>query len=294
MKDNSFVLGIIGGSGIYDIEGVKNGEWVKFSTPYGDPSDEIFTGILNDIKVAFLPRHGRGHLYSPTMVPYQANVYAMKAIGVTDILSISACGSLREDYKPGEFVVVDQFIDRTYARKKTFFYGSCVAHVSCAHPVCSRLGEMAQRAMVELDIPHHRKGIYMAMEGPQFSTQAESLFYKNSLGCDVIGMTNMPEAKLAREAEICYASIAMVTDFDCWHPDHDSVEVTDIIETVVANASIGKAMVKKMMEGMEAGRELCPHGCDRALEYAIISNPDLIPVSEKERLGIIAKRVLEK
>ena len=294
MKDNSFVLGIIGGSGIYDIEGVKNGEWVKFSTPYGDPSDEIFTGILNDIKVAFLPRHGRGHLYSPTMVPYQANVYAMKAIGVTDILSISACGSLREDYKPGEFVVVDQFIDRTYARKKTFFDGSCVAHVSCAHPVCSRLGEMAQRAMVELDIPHHRKGIYMAMEGPQFSTQAESLFYKNSLGCDVIGMTNMPEAKLAREAEICYASIAMVTDFDCWHPDHDSVEVTDIIETVVANASIGKAMVKKMMEGMEAGRELCPHGCDRALEYAIISNPDLIPVSEKERLGIIAKRVLEK
>ena len=153
---------------------------------------------------------------------------------------------------------------------------------------------MAQRAMVELDIPHHRKGIYMAMEGPQFSTQAESLFYKNSLGCDVIGMTNMPEAKLAREAEICYASIAMVTDFDCWHPDHDSVEVTDIIETLVANASTGKAMVKKMMEAMEVGRELCPHGCDRALEYAIISNPDLIPVSEKERLGIIAKRVLEK
>ena len=294
MKDNSFVLGIIGGSGIYDIEGVKNSEWVKFSTPYGDPSDEIFTGILNDIKVAFLPRHGRGHLYSPTMVPYQANVYAMKAIGVTDILSISACGSLREDYKPGEFVVVDQFIDRTYARKKTFFDGSCVAHVSCAHPVCSRLGEMAQRAMLELDIPHDRKGIYMAMEGPRFSTQAESLFYKNSLGCDVIGMTNMPEAKLAREAEICYASIAMVTDFDCWHPDHDSVEVTDIIETLVANASTGKAMVKKMMEAMEVGRELCPHGCDRALEYAIISNPDLIPVSEKERLGIIAKRVLEK
>ena len=148
--------------------------------------------------------------------------------------------------------------------------------------------------MVELDIPHHRKGIYMAMEGPQFSTQAESLFYKNSLGCDVIGMTNMPEAKLAREAEICYASIAMVTDFDCWHPDHDSVEVTDIIETLVANASTGKAMVKKMMEAMEVGRELCPHGCDRALEYAIISNPDLIPVSEKERLGVIAKRVLKK
>jgi 5'-methylthioadenosine phosphorylase len=218
----------------------------------------------------------------------------MKAIGVTDILSISACGSLREDYKPGEFVVVDQFIDRTYARKKTFFDGSCVAHVSCAHPVCSRLGEMAQRAMVELDIPHHRKGIYMAMEGPQFSTHAESLFYKNSLGCDVIGMTNMPEAKLAREAEICYASIAMVTDFDCWHPDHDSVKVTDIIETLVANASTGKAMVKKMMETIEVGRKLCPHGCDRALEYAIISNLDLIPVSEKERLGIIAKRVLEK
>jgi 5'-methylthioadenosine phosphorylase len=294
MGKNNLVLGIIGGSGIYDIDGVENIEWVKVATPYGDPSDEIFTGSLNGIKVAFLPRHGRGHLYSPSTVPYQANVYALKALGVTDIFSISACGSLRADFKPGEFVIVDQFIDRTFARKKTFFDGACVAHVSVAHPVCRRLGKMAKQAMKALDIPHHDQGTYLTMEGPQFSTMAESLLYKDSWGCDVIGMTNMPEAKLAREAEICYASIAMVTDFDCWHPDHENVEVTDIIKTLVANAAAGKELVNKITRMSEAGRTPCENRCDTALEYAIISNPDMIPAAEKKRLGIIADRIFNK
>ena len=292
-KDN-LMLGVIGGSGIYDIDGVDNGRWVKVTSPYGDPSDEIFTGSLNDIKVAFLPRHGRGHLFSPSTVPYQANIYAMKSLGVTDILSISACGSLREDYKPGEFVIVDQFIDRTFARKKTFFDGACVAHVSLAHPVCGRLGKMVQQAMIALNIPYHDRGAYITMEGPQFSTMAESLLYKDSWGCDVIGMTNMPEAKLAREAEICYVSIAMVTDFDCWHPNHDNVEVTDIIKNLVANAAAGKELVKKVSEITETKRAPCKNGCDTALEYAIISNPDMIPSAEKKRLGIIAERIFNK
>ena len=294
MSDGELVLGIIGGSGIYDIDGVDNGQWMKISTPFGNPSDDIFTGMLNDIRVAFLPRHGRGHLYSPSTVPYQANMYAMKSLGVTDILSISACGSLREDFKPGEFVIVDQFIDRTFARKKTFFDGACVAHVSVAHPVCGRLASMAEQAMAELNIPFHKGGTYMTMEGPQFSTLAESRLYKENWGCDVIGMTNMPEAKLAREAEICYASIAMVTDFDCWHPDHDNVEVTDIIKTLVANAAAGKEMVKKVTEMAMGKRDACPHGCDSALEYAIISNPEMVPDAEKQRLGVIAERIFNK
>ena len=294
MDKDRLILGIIGGSGIYDIDGVENSKWVKVTTPYGDPSDEIYTGSLNGINLAFLPRHGRGHLYSPSTVPYQANVYAMKSLGVTDILSISACGSLRKDYKPGEFVIVDQFIDCTIARKKTFFDGACVAHVSMAHPVCGRLGKMAKQAMQDLDIPHHARGTYITMEGPQFSTMAESLLYKDNWKCDVIGMTNMPEAKLAREAEMCYASIAMVTDFDCWHPDHDNVEVTDIIKTLVDNAAAGKEMVRKVTEFSETARKSCNNGCDTALEYAIISNPDMVPDAEKKRLGVIAKRIFSR
>ena len=294
MEKTNFMLGVIGGSGIYDIDDVDKGRWVKVATPYGDPSDEIFTGSLNGIKVAFLPRHGRGHLYSPSSVPYQANIYAMKYLGVTDILSISACGSLREDYKPGEFVIVDQFIDRTFARKKTFFDGACVAHVSMANPVCRRLGRLAQEAMKSLNIPHHDLGTYITMEGPQFSTMAESLLYKDSWGCDVIGMTNMPEAKLAREAEICYASIAMVTDFDCWHPDHENVEVTDIVKTLIANAAAGKKMVKKVAEVADTERAPCENGCHSALEYALISDPELISATEKKRLGIIAERIFKR
>ncbi len=294
MVEHKIVLGVIGGSGIYAIDGVENGKWVKVTTPYGDPSDEIFTGKLNGLHVAFLPRHGRGHLYSPSTLPYRANIYAMKSLGVTDILSISACGSLRQDYKPGEFVIVDQFIDRTFARKKTFFDGACVAHVSVAHPVCGRLGEIVRKAMAELNISYQKKGTYMTMEGPQFSTQAESLLYKDNWGCDVIGMTNMPEAKLAREAEICYASIAMVTDFDCWHPDHENVEVNDIIKTLMANAVAGKDMFKKVTEMAGLCRPNCSQGCDTALQYAIISDLEMVPAAEKQRLGIIAERIFNK
>ncbi len=294
MEERDLMLGIIGGSGIYEIEGVENGEWGKVSTPYGDPSDEIFTGALNNIKVAFLPRHGRGHLYSPSTVPYQANLYAMKLLGVTDILAISACGSLREDFKPGEFVVVDQFIDRTFARKKTFFDGKCVAHVSVAQPVCGRLGKLVKEAMSSLGIKYHSKGTYMTMEGPQFSTKAESLTYKNGWDCDVIGMTNMPEAKLAREAEICYASIAMVTDFDCWHPKHDNVEVSDIIQTLKTNASSGKDLVRTVTLMVDSIKKKCDQGCNVALEYAIISKPEMITLAEKERLGVITKRLFDK
>ena len=291
MPNNKLKLGIIGGSGLYNIDGVDNGKWVNIETPYGKPSDEIFTGKLNGIEVAFLPRHGRGHLYSPSTVPYRANIFAMKSLEVTDILSISACGSLRENYQPGEFVIVDQFIDRTFTRKKTFFDGQCVAHVSVAHPVCDRLGRLAQEAMDELKIPYHKGGTYLTMEGPQFSTIAESRLYRDNWGCDVIGMTNMPEAKLAREAEICYASVAMVTDFDCWHPNHDNVEVTDIIKTLVANAESGKEMVKKLTEKNPSKRDPCPAGCDTALEYSIISDPDFVPKEEKKKLGVIAERI---
>ncbi len=265
-------LGIIGGSGIYDIDGVKDGQWISVDTPFGIPSDKIFMGILNDIHVAFLPRHGRGHVHTPSNVPYRANICAMKSIGVTDLIALSACGSLREDMKPGEFVIVDQFIDRTFQRPKTFFDQECVAHVSVADPVCHRLGDMCRKVMCDLGLTYHDKGTYITMEGPQFSTRAESILYKEVWNCDVIGMTNMPEAKLAREAEICYASIAMVTDFDCWHQDHDDVEVADIIKTLTANAASAKSLIKSLCAFADASREVCANGCDRALEYAIITD----------------------
>lgn len=285
-------LGIIGGSGIYEIDGVQNGEWISVDTPFGTPSDEIFTGTLNGIEVAFLPRHGRGHVHTPSNVPYRANICALKSIGVTDIVALSACGSLREDMRPGEFVIVDQFIDRTFQRTKTFFDQGCVAHVSVADPVCHRLGDVCRQVMRELGLPYHDKGTYITMEGPQFSTRAESILYKDVWNCDVIGMTNMPEAKLAREAEICYAPIAMVTDFDCWHEDHDSVEVTDIIKTLTANAASAKALVKALCGSLDSTREDCSFGCDRALEHAIITDRTKIFESERERLRHVAGRVL--
>ncbi len=285
-------LGIIGGSGIYEIDGVQNGEWISVDTPFGAPSDEIFTGTLNGIEAVFLPRHGRGHLHAPSHVPYRANICALKSIGVTDIVALSACGSLREDMKPGEFVIVDQFIDRTFQRSKTFFDQGCVAHVSVADPVCHRLGYLCQQVMRELGLPYHDKGTYITMEGPQFSTRAESILYKDVWKCDVIGMTNMPEAKLAREAEICYAPIAMVTDFDCWHEDHDSVEVTDIIKTLTSNASSAKIFVEALCGSFDTIREDCAYGCDRALEYAIITDRTKISDNERERLRHVAGRVL--
>ena len=285
-------LGVIGGSGIYDIDGVEGGSWVSIDTPYGAPSDQIFTGTLNELEVAFLPRHGRGHIHSPSHVPYQANIYALKSIGVTDILAVSACGSLREDMKPGEFVLVDQFIDRTFLRQKSFFTNGCVAHVSMAYPVCKRLGDICEQAMKDIGVSFHRGGTYLTMEGPQFSTKAESLLYKDVWKCDIIGMTNMPEAKLAREVEICYAPVAMVTDYDCWHPDHESVEVTDIIKTLTANAGSAKELLKRLTELLPSERVPCWQGCDTALEYAIITDSTKISEEERQRLSVIAGRVL--
>ena len=292
-KQNNFVLGVIGGSGVYDINGVEDGQWVKVDTPFGAPSDEIFTGRMGDLDVAFLPRHGRGHIFSPSTVPYQANVYAMKLLGVTDLLSISACGSLREDFKPGEFVIVDQFIDRTFARKKTFFEGDCVAHVSVAHPVCSRLGRLCGEAMKSLGISCHAKGTYIAMEGPQFSTMAESRLYKENWHCDVIGMTNMPEAKLVREAEICYSSIAMVTDFDCWHPDHESVDVQQIVKVLLGNAEKAKVMIKNLIDNFED--HIDPNDpTNNCLDVAIITAPEKRTQKTIDKLKTVAGRALIK
>ena len=261
-------------------------------TPFGAPSDEVYTGILNDVEIVFLPRHGRGHVHSPSSVPYKANIFAMKTLGVTDIISLSACGSLRADYKPGDFVVVDQFIDRTFAREKSFFGKGCVAHISMANPTCSRVGELCKKAMTELQLSFHEKGTYLTMEGPQFSTRAESELYKNSWNCDVIGMTNMPEAKLAREAEICYASIAMVTDYDCWHPDHDDVQVSDIIRTLTQNAESGKSLLRKVTQMIGSLRENCDDGCDKALDNAIITQSQKISEDMKSNLSPILARAM--
>ncbi|MBL18724.1 MAG: S-methyl-5'-thioadenosine phosphorylase [Flavobacteriaceae bacterium] len=285
-------LGVIGGSGIYEIDGVENGQWVFVDTPFGKPSDQFFTGVLNSLDVVFLPRHGRGHIHNPSNVPYLANICALKMLGVTDIVALSACGSLREEMKPGDFVLVDQFIDRTFKREKSFFNRGCVAHVSLADPVCNRMSDICRQAMQKLDVNYHDRGTYLTMEGPQFSTKAESLLYRENWKCDIIGMTNMPEAKLAREAEICYAPIAMVTDFDCWHSDHENVEVSDIIKTLTSNAATAKSLVKTIVSLLSSKRETCSYGCDRALEYAIITDKSKISASEKEHLRPIAGRIL--
>lgn len=285
-------IGIIGGSGIYEIEGLEGAEWVSVDTPWGDPSDQILTGTLDGIKMCFLPRHGRGHIHSPTTVPYRANIDALKRLGVTDVVAVSACGSFREEMAPGDFVIVDQFIDRTFAREKSFFGTGCVAHVSVAHPTCPRLSEACHAAANDAGITVHKGGTYLAMEGPQFSTLAESKMYRESWGCDVIGMTNMPEAKLAREAELCYASVAMITDYDSWHPEHGEVDISDIIATLMGNADKGRAMVKRLPALLGADRDPCPHGCDRALEYAILTAPEKRDPAVLAKLDAVAGRVL--
>ena len=239
------MLAIIGGSGVYNIEGLANTRWVKAASSFGEPSDEVLIGELNGQPIAFLPRHGRGHKIPPSEINYRANIDALKRLGVTDIVSVSAVGSLREHLTPGMFVIVDQFIDRTFAREKSFFGNGLVAHVSMAHPVCSRLGQHLHAAAQQVGIPAARGGTYLVMEGPQFSSLAESELYR-SWQCDVIGMTNMPEAKLAREAEICYATVAMVTDYDCWHPNHDDVTVDAIVKVLLANADKARALVKNV------------------------------------------------
>src|SRR6202012_3828258 len=240
------VIGIIGGSGLYNIEGLTETRWEKVETPWGAPSDALLIGQFGGIKTVFLPRHGRGHKISPSGLNYRANIDALKRVGVTDIISLSAVGSLKAELPPGHFVIVDQFIDRSFAREKSFFGTGCVAHVSMAHPVCGRLGDALHASAAPLSLPVSRGGTYLVMEGPQFSTKAESELYR-SWGCSVIGMTNMPEAKLAREAELCYATLAMVTDFDCWHADHDHVTVEAVIRVLFDNADKARSLVSALV-----------------------------------------------
>ncbi|PHK94453.1 S-methyl-5'-thioadenosine phosphorylase [Pseudoroseomonas rhizosphaerae] len=285
------VIGLIGGSGLYDIDGLEEREWRRVESPWGEPSDELLFGRLEGVRCVFLPRHGRGHRVPPSALNYRANIDVLKRAGVTEILSLSAVGSLNGDLPPGTFVIVDQFIDRTFARAKSFFETGCVAHVSVAHPVCPRLGDAAEEAARRIGVKHKRGGTYLVMEGPQFSTKAESELYR-AWGCDVIGMTNMPEAKLAREAELCYATIAMVTDFDCWHPDHEHVSVEAVVKVMYENAGRAKALVKAVVPMLGKPRGACPAGCDRALEYAIVTPPEKRDPSLMARLDAVAGRVL--
>jgi 5'-methylthioadenosine phosphorylase len=286
------VIGILGGSGLYDIEGLSDTSWEKIETPWGDPSDSLLIGQFQGIKVVFLPRHGRGHKISPTGLNYRANIHALKSVGVTDLISLSAVGSLKAELPPGHFVIVDQFIDRSFAREKSFFTNGCVAHVSMAHPVCPRIGDALEASATELGLPVTRGGTYLVMEGPQFSTLAESNLYR-SWGCSVIGMTNMPEAKLAREAEINYATVAMVTDYDCWHEDHDAVTVDVVVKVLLENADKARNLVKTLIPKLGAPRPLCTAGCDQALEYALITAPDARDPELLKKLTVVAGRVLK-
>lgn len=286
------VIGVIGGSGIYDIDGLENRQWVAVTSPFGEPSDEILTGELFGQPMAFLPRHGRGHKIPPSEVNYRANIDTLKRLGVTDVISLSAVGSLKESLAPGTFVIVDQFIDRTFAREKSFFGKGMVAHVSVAHPVCSRLGDWLQQSAAETGIEAVRGGTYLAMEGPQFSSLAESNLYRQ-WGCDVIGMTNMPEAKLAREAELCYASVSMVTDYDCWHPDHDHVTVEQIVGVLIANANKGRALVKQVVPHLKADAHAASCSCRSALEHALITAPEARDPAMLEKLSAVAGRLLK-
>jgi 5'-methylthioadenosine phosphorylase len=287
------MLAIIGGSGVYDIEGLANTRWVKAASSFGEPSDEVLVGELNGQPIAFLPRHGRGHKIPPSEINYRANIDALKRLGVTDIVSVSAVGSLREHLTPGMFVIVDQFIDRTFAREKSFFGNGLVAHVSMAHPVCSRLGQHLHAAAQQVGIPAAHGGTYLVMEGPQFSSLAESELYR-SWQCDVIGMTNMPEAKLAREAEICYATVAMVTDYDCWHPNHDDVTVDAIVKVLLANADKARALVKSVAPRVHSDTSAGACGCRSALQYAIITAPEARDAGMIEKLSAVAGRMLKK
>ena len=285
------VLGVIGGSGVYELPALENSRWEKVESPWGEPSDELRIGEVSGLKVVFLPRHGRGHRLAPSDINYRANIDAMKRAGVTDLVSVSACGSFREDMPPGTFILVDQFIDRTFARKKSFFGKGCVAHVSMAHPVSPGLVNHVEGALKAEDIGYKRGGTYLAMEGPQFSSLAESELYR-SWGCDVIGMTNLPEAKLAREAELCYATVAMVTDFDCWHPDHDNVEVSAIIETLHANTQKAVRLITRLAQDFPHEHEPCPVGSDTALDFAIITAPEARDPERLSKLDAVAGRIL--
>ena len=284
-------IGVIGGSGIYDIDGLEDGRWEAVESPFGAPSDAVRTGVLDGQAVAFLPRHGRGHRLPPGAVNYRANIDVLKRLGVTDIVSLSAVGSFREALAPGTFVIADQFIDRTFAREKSFFGAGLAAHVSMAQPVCGRIGDALAAAAAEAGIAVVRGGTYLVMEGPQFSTLAESELYR-AWGCDVIGMTNMPEAKLAREAEICYATLAMVTDYDCWHPEHDNVEVASVIGVLNDNAGRARRLVRQVVGHLGGRGQVCPRGCDRALDAALITAPEAREPALVAKLDAVAGRVL--
>jgi 5'-methylthioadenosine phosphorylase len=285
-------IGVIGGSGLYEIDGLEGAEAVRVDTPWGAPSDALIKGHVGEVEFVFLPRHGKGHRLTPTTVPYRANIDALKRLGCTDVLSISACGSLQEEYAPGEFVMVDQFIDRTFAREKSFFGPGMVAHVSVADPVCARLSGLAGDAATATGATVHIGGTYLAMEGPQFSSRAESHMYR-SWGCDVIGMTNMPEAKLAREAELPYATIAMVTDYDCWRADEAHVEVTNVLEVMAANTAKAKQTVAQLAANLQGvARTPSPQGIETCLDYAMITAPDARDPAMLAKLDAIAGRIL--
>lgn len=290
-SEAELVVGIIGGSGLYDIPGLEEKVWQRVESPFGEPSDELLFGRLAGQRVVFLPRHGRGHKIPPSELNFRANIDAMKRAGVTEIVSISAVGSLREDLPPGSFVLVDQFIDRTFARVKSFFGTGLVAHVSMAEPVCGRVGLALLEAAETLQIPMKRGGTYLVMEGPQFSSKAESALYR-SWGCDVIGMTNMPEAKLAREAELCYATVAMVTDFDCWHPDHDHVTVDQVIAVLQSNAEKARHLVAGVVPLLSKRAGVCEMGCHSSLDFALITAPEARDPKVAARLDAVAGRVL--
>lgn len=295
-NDKKPLFGVIGGSGVYDIDGLENKRWVKVASPFGDPSDELLHGELDGETLVFLPRHGRGHKISPSEINFRANIDAMKRVGVDKIVSVSAVGSLREHLHPGDFVIVDQFIDRTFARVKSFFGNGCVAHVSMAHPVCHDLGDCIAEAAKDLPVKTERGGTYLVMEGPQFSSQAESFLYRQ-WGCDVIGMTNRPEAKLAREAEISYATVAMVTDFDCWHEDHDAVTVDQVIKVLLGNADHARSLVRNLVPVVKAAVASNPDFgivCRTALEHALITAPEARDPEVMKKLDAVAGRVLNK
>jgi 5'-methylthioadenosine phosphorylase len=285
------VLGVIGGSGLYDLPGLEKAEWRRVEGAWGEPSDDILFAELDGLPLRFLPRHGRGHRLSPSRINYRANIDAMKRAGVTDIVSVSAVGSLREDFAPGHFVVVDQFIDRTFAREKSFFGEGVTAHVSMAQPISPLLAERITRAAEAEGIFSHRGGTYIVMEGPQFSTLAESRLYR-SWGCDVIGMTNMPEAKLAREAEISYATIAMVTDYDCWHQEHGSVDVQEVLRVMHENRERVQQLLQRLVRDFPHEHEPCPIGSDRALDFAIMTAPEKRDPALLKKLEAVAGRVL--
>ncbi len=288
-----WVLGILGGSGLYDIEGLDNPQWIEIDTPWGEPSEAILFAELYGVKLRFLPRHGRAHALSPSDVNYRANIDALKRAGCTDILSLSAVGSLQDAYAPGDFVLVDQFIDRTFKREKSFFGKGCVAHVSVADPICGRLSNLALDAAKTTGVKTHKGGTYLTMEGPQFSTKAESHLYRQ-WGCDVIGMTNMPEAKLAREAELPYATVAMVTDYDCWHEGHGNVDVAAVIAVLQKNANTARDTVKALVKKMsETERTNCSQGIETNLDVAIITAPENRDPKLMAKLDAVAGRLLK-